>query len=104
MNKPDYKRIYSDILKMKFPDKKEIYEKLLFKSNLSSMDVTEINKKIFGKSQFHGFNQKHKSYNQSDILKILDYQKNNKLNNTELAHHFNISRNTITKWRKLFQM
>ena len=59
----------------------------------------KLNEIIFGKKTE---NQKFKSYKRSDILKILDYQKKYKLNNSQLANHFNISRNTVTKWKKMF--
>lgn len=104
MNKPNYRRIYSDIIKIKYPDKKETCETLLFKTHLSSMDILEINKKIFETENSNNLNQKHRSYNTTDIFSILDYQKNNKLNNSQVANHFNMSRNTIAKWRKLFQV
>jgi hypothetical protein len=33
---------------------------------------------------------------------MLDYQKKNKLTNSQLAKHFKLSRNTVTKWKRLF--
>lgn len=106
MNKrePDYKRIYSDIIDIKYPDRKEACKVLLDKPNLSVLDVIEINEKIFGTGckATAVFNQKHRSYNRSTIFEILNYQKNNKLNNTQLAMHFKLSRNTIAKWKKIF--
>ena len=48
------------------------------------------------------FNQKLHSFDQESILKILDYQKRHKCNNTELARHFKISRNTVASWKKRF--
>lgn len=59
------------------------------------------NEIIFGKKTE---NQKFKSYKRSDILKILDYQKKHKLNNIQLAKHFKMSRNTITKYKKNLQI
>jgi len=47
-------------------------------------------------------NQKLKSYDKNTILQILDYQKKHHLNNTELALHFKLSRNTVAKWKKIF--
>jgi len=40
------------------------------------------------------FDQMHGFYNTSAILQILDYQKENKLNNIQLAAYFKMSRNT----------
>lgn len=100
---PDYKRIYSDILLKKYPEKKEKCSLLLEKRKLSCIDVIEINRIIFSKNKkIEPSNQKLKAYRKSDIFKILDYQKNNNLNNSQLAKHFNLSRNTVAKWRKMF--
>lgn len=101
---PNYSRIYSDIVDLKFPDKREICKALLEKKRITVLDVIELNNKIFDKADADTkkFNQKHRSYSKEDILYILNYQKINKLNNTQLAHHFSLSRNTVTKWKKLF--
>jgi DNA-binding transcriptional regulator YiaG len=101
---PDYKRIYSDLISMKYPEKKEICTYLLSKNNLSALDIIEISQILFdttSKENF-SFNQKHRSYDQSAVIKILEYQKKNKLNNSQLAKHFNLSRNTVTKWKNQF--
>ena len=103
ISKPDYKRIYSDILSKKYPEKKEECISLLEKQSLSNLDIIRLNDKIFGRDNANKeFNQKYRSYQKSDILQILDYQKKYKLNNSQLANHFNISRNTVTKWKKMF--
>lgn len=104
-NQPNYKRIYSDIIEQKFPHKKVVCEKLLGKKVLSALDIMELNKRIFGtKDQnLKKMNQKLRSYNESDILSILDYQKNHRMNNLQVAEHFGLSRNTMTKWRRIFK-
>ncbi|WP_144282061.1 helix-turn-helix domain-containing protein [Chryseobacterium echinoideorum] len=102
---PDYKRIYSDIINIKYPNKKAECQILLAKSNLSVFDIIELNRIIFGSTKekdTEKVNQKHRSYQKSDILKMLNYQKKNKLNNSQLASHFNLSRNSIAKWKKMF--
>lgn len=101
---PNYDQIYVDILNKKFPHKKEECKVFLEKPELSTIDILELNKKIFEypDKETEAFNQKHRSYSKSDIIKILEYQKNNNLNNSELSRHFLIGRNTITKWRKIF--
>lgn len=99
---PDYKTIYSDIIHKKYPEKESECSALLQKKDLSVMDIIELNKKIFGIAQSE--NQKHRSYGKSDILKILHYQKKNNLNNIEVARHFRLSRNSVTKWKKMFQV
>lgn len=101
---PDYKRIYSDMLAKKFPHRKKDFDVFLNKKELSILNIIELNKKIFGTvdKQSEKFNQKHRSYRKSDIMKILDHQKKYKLNNSQLANHFKLSRNTIAKWKKMF--
>ena len=68
------------------------------------MTVLKALKKIFGigNRETQAENQKHRSYSKSDILKILDYQKKNNLNNSQLANHFSLSRNTVAKWKRMF--
>ncbi|KMQ58904.1 transposase [Chryseobacterium sp. BLS98] len=103
-NHPNYKNIYSDIVAKKFPHKQKECETLLKMNRLSFLNIIELNTIIFGTSdiQTENFNQKHRSYQKSDILKILEYQKKNRLNNIQLANHFKLSRNTVTKWKKMF--
>lgn len=103
-NTPDYKRIYNDMITIKYPEKREICDQLLSKANLSTLDIIEISQILFNKSSKENaeFNQKHRSYNKSTIIKILEYQKKNTLNNSQLARHFKLSRNTITKWKNKF--
>lgn len=103
---PDYKRIYTDILDLKYSHKKELCKPLLRKKELSVLDVLELNHYIFGPSdkETESLNQKHRSYNQSVILQILEYQKKHNLNNTQLANHFKLSRNTVAKWRKIYSV
>ncbi|SDJ11733.1 transposase [Chryseobacterium jejuense] len=104
-SQPNYQRIYSDIIEQKFPYKKAECETLLEKKILSAMDIMELNNRIFGtKDQdFKKMNQQLRSYNESDILSILNYQKSHKMNNLQVAEHFGLSRNTMTKWRRMFQ-
>ena len=100
---PDYRRIYLDIVNIKFPEKLEEVNSLLSKPKLSVLDVIELNQKIFGKSKsVFIFSQKNKSYDTSTILEILNYQKKYTLNNSQAARHFNLSRNTIAKWKNIF--
>ena len=101
---PDYKRIYSDILNKKFPDKICNCKKLMEKKSLSVLDILELNEKIFGASdkETEIFNQKHRAYKEDSIREILNYQIKNKYNNTELARHFKLSRNTVAKWKLIY--
>ena len=101
---PNYKRIYSDILDREFPDKIEKCKTLLQKKKLSVLDILELNQIIFGMAdrETERFNQSHRTYNKATILEILDYQQKQRLNNSQLASHFKLSRNTVAKWKKLF--
>lgn len=98
---PNYSRIYSDIINFKYPDRKHDCKTILNKQKLSVFDILELNRKIFGNHNKES-NQKYRSYNKSTILEILSYQKRNRLNNSQLALHFKLSRNTVAKWKKIF--
>jgi hypothetical protein len=102
--KPDYKAIYRDILQQKFPHKIKECLPLIEKKDLAAIDILALNQKIFGQhsTDSKNINQKYRSYSKSDILQILDYQKKKKLNNTQVATHFNLSRNSVSKWKKIF--
>lgn len=99
----NYRQIYTDIINKNLPHKKKECKSLLQKENLSAIDIIELNKKIFGlKKETESINQRHRSYSKTDIIQILEYQKKHKLNNSQLANHFSLSRNTIAKWKKMF--
>ncbi|MDR6923708.1 MULTISPECIES: helix-turn-helix domain-containing protein [Chryseobacterium] len=97
---PNFKQIYTDILFKKYPEKYNACEGLLLKKELLALDVMKINTLIFGISEKNS--QRYRSYKESDIICMLEYQKKNKLNNTQLAVHFKLSRNTVAKWKKIF--
>ncbi|GEN74032.1 helix-turn-helix domain-containing protein [Chryseobacterium lathyri] len=93
-----------DILEKKIPDKKQVCQPVLEKEKLSSLDIIELNTKIFGytNKKAMSLNQKFRSYGKSDILLILDYQKAHHLNNSQLACHFKLSRGTVARWKKIY--
>ncbi|MFP3594409.1 helix-turn-helix domain-containing protein [Chryseobacterium sp. SIMBA_038] len=100
-NAPDYKRIYKDVLNKKFPHKIVECQKLLDKKMLSTLDIIKLNTMIFGENkETLEANQKHRSYTDDAIMEILEYQKKNRLNNSQIALHFRISRNSVAKWKK----
>ncbi|SHM72239.1 transposase [Chryseobacterium polytrichastri] len=101
---PDYKRIFNDIIKMKYPHKKEDCFHILEKENLSLLDVLKLNSIIFNVADKERsiLNQQHKAYDENSIIHILEYQNKNCLSNTATALHFKLSRNTVAKWKKLF--
>lgn len=102
---PNYKQIFSDMLNKKYPEKKAKLKLHLEKEHLSALDIIKINREISGTPYRTSLqNQKLRSYSQSDIFKILEYQKKKQINNTETAQHFKISRNTIAKWKKIYSV
>ncbi|CAD0224617.1 helix-turn-helix domain-containing protein [Chryseobacterium sp. JV274] len=100
---PNYRQIYIDLINIKFPEKMEKCLPLLNKADLSEIDIIELNNMIFERAdkEIEKFNQRHRSYSLPSIQKILDYQKKHNYNNTQLANHFRLSRNTVTKWKKM---
>lgn len=100
MQSPNYKKIYTDIVEIKYPHKKESCAAILAKKELQTIDVIRLNEKIFGGSKLD--NQKYRTYDAPTIQQILDYQKKNQLNNTQLAKHFQLSRNTVAKWKNTY--
>lgn len=100
---PNYAYIYRDLIRMRYPHYYKEFKPLLEKDELTYFDIEHINNKLF-KENLHlkKHNQRYKAYDKDTILKMLHYGKLNNLNNTELAKHFNLSRNTVTKWKKMF--
>lgn len=103
-NNPDYKKIYDDMIALKYPEKRDMCENILKKEALSTLDIITLNNFLTKDSTEanNSENQKLKSYDKATIFKILDYQKKHRLNNAELAKHFNMSRNTVAHWKKLY--
>ncbi|WPO89285.1 helix-turn-helix domain-containing protein [Chryseobacterium sp. HR92] len=104
INQPYYKKIYTDIINNKFPEKTDTCENILSKNKLDVLDIILLNKLIFGHQEICSGNQRLRSYDEKTIVKMLEYQKKNKLNNSQLALHFKLSRNTITKWKRNFKI
>ncbi|UKB77667.1 helix-turn-helix domain-containing protein [Chryseobacterium sp. MEBOG07] len=104
LKSPDYIRIFKDMIQIKYPEKEKECQILLNKKKLSSLDILLLNEKIFGieNRETQVFNQVHRSYDKEAIAEILEYQKKNKLNNSEVANNIKMSRNTIAKWKKIF--
>ncbi|WP_426479636.1 helix-turn-helix domain-containing protein [Chryseobacterium sp. CBSDS_008] len=100
---PNYRRIYTDIISKKHPDKEFDCRSILKKEQLTTIDIIRLNEIIFKTDKkTEDFNQKHRSYDIDSIKDILEYQVKNKLSNTQVAFHFKMSRNTISKWKKLY--
>lgn len=93
----NYKKIFQDILEYKFPENVELKRIVLEKQLTNYHDVLVLNKLIFGEEIKEN---KHKSYDSLTIVKVLDYQKEHNLSNLETAATFNLSRNTVSAWKK----
>lgn len=104
IHKPDYKKIFEDIILEICPERQSELSYYLNKDNFSILEIIDLNKKIFGSTDKEtlDFNQRHKSYDSETILKILAYQEDQKLSNLQLANHFKLSRNTVSKWKRLY--
>lgn len=101
---PDYIRIYRDLIEKKFPEKIHEYKVMLSNDNLSFFEIVRLNELLFGKKnkekEFQ--EQRYKAYDKQTILKIIRYQRQNKLNDQEISVRFKLSRNTIRGWKKVF--
>lgn len=97
---PNYALIFLDIIMKNFPEKYDECKEFLNKSEFNFLDILVVNRKIFGKLSKE--TQKHRSYSESDILFILNFQKNNFLNNSQTAKYFDISRTSLAKWKKMY--
>ena len=98
----NYNKLYDHLLTSNYPNItcQEI-QQLTTKLN-NSLEVIKLNEKLH-KEEINKENQRLKSYDLESIQQILKYQKENDLNNTEVAKKFRISKNTITKWKKLYR-
>ncbi|MFP3597080.1 helix-turn-helix domain-containing protein [Chryseobacterium sp. SIMBA_029] len=102
LNRPNYKKIYQDIIMKKFPDKISVCSSILNHEEFSVFHILELDRLLFGMNkEAEIFNQKHRAYDQQEIRKILEFQKKNVLSNTQVASHFKLSRNTVAKWKKM---
>lgn len=98
--KPDYQKIFQDMFKYNFVEHNQALSERLEKGPLTSIEVMQLNNRLFYKNKKQS--SIYKAYDKSSIKKILQYQKIHQLNNTELAKHFGISRNTIAKWKNIY--
>ncbi|PWN57947.1 helix-turn-helix domain-containing protein [Chryseobacterium viscerum] len=100
---PNYRKIYEDMISKKYPEKADACKSILSKEMLKVIDVITLNNIIVGFNEHQiETNQKLKSYDKDTIFDILLYQKKHRLNNVQTAKHFNLSRNTLTSWKKNF--
>lgn len=106
-NKPFYQKLYADMIRDKYPEKEAECLLILQKKDWNTLDVIRIDQILFGKQRpketLH-FNKKHRAYDIESIKFLIDYQKKNKLSNKEMANTYELSRNTLTKWKKIFDV
>lgn len=102
-HKPDFAKIFKEMAQ-----KNEIsvlkYQRILEQKNWDSLDVIEANDLLFTSQTKENikFNKRHKAYDENSIKRLLEYQRQNELNNSEMTRLFGISRNTLARWHKIF--
>ncbi|MCS3529970.1 helix-turn-helix domain-containing protein [Chryseobacterium sp. JUb7] len=103
--RPNYTKIYHDMLQQDHPDKlKDPKIKELLKKLNTTEDVLNFNEKIFKQSkESQQNNQKLKTYDKKTMLKLLQYQKKHELSTSFMSKKYKISRTTIAKWKKTFE-
>jgi len=102
---PNFQKIYLEIIEAFFPEKEKECSFYLRRTKWSSLDVITVNNILFSQKsskEVFAFNQKHRAYDEKTIKRILKYQKENKLNDTQVSTHFKLSRNTLLKWKRNF--
>ncbi|MET3038093.1 helix-turn-helix domain-containing protein [Chryseobacterium sp. NRRL B-14859] len=99
--RPNYKKIYQDMLRLEYPEKlkdpkiRELLERLH-----TSEDVLKFNEKLFKQSKE---NQKLKTYDKKTMLKLLQYQKKHGYSTSYMSKKYKISRTTLSKWKNMFE-
>lgn len=103
--KPNYRKIYQDMLKLEHPEKlKDPKIKELLKKLNTTEDVLNFNEKIFKQSkESEKNNQKLKTYDKKTMLKLLEYQQKHGFSTSYMSKKYKISRTTIAKWKKTFE-
>ena len=101
-NGPDYAKIFRDMAAKRNIDTTAALPQ---KKSYSSIDVININEKLFAKQtkESFAFNQKHRAYDKKTIELLLTYQHRHELSNSEMARLFKLSRNTLSRWKAKYQ-
>lgn len=104
--RPNYTRIYQDMLRLEHPEKlKDPKIKELLNNLNSSEDVLNFNEKLFEQSkEAQKNNQKLKTYDKKTMLKLLQYQKKHEFSTSYMSRKYKISRTTLAKWKKTFEV
>ncbi len=99
---PDYKRIFEDLAHERYGGAvPEVLQQKIAHLD-SAVAVWECNQLLFEKDYTSKETARMKSYDKASIMHILKTQQEEKLNDTELAKRFHMSRNTIAKWKKQY--
>lgn len=103
IHKPDFGKIFQEIAEKKNLPKAE-QDRIAEQKEWGSLEVIKTNEELFVKRNKENlkFNQQHKAYDKSSIRKLLDYQKRNQLNNSEMTRMFKLNRITLGKWQRCF--
>ncbi len=103
--RPNYKKIYHDMLKLEHPEKlkdpkiRELLDKLH-----TTEDVLNFNEKIFEQSkESEKNNQRLKTYDKKTMFKLLQYQQKHGFSTSYMSRKYKISRTTISNWKKTFE-
>ncbi|MFL9835451.1 helix-turn-helix domain-containing protein [Chryseobacterium terrae] len=103
--RPNYNRIYQDLLQKQNPEKLECPK---IREQLSRLDSTEevlkLNEKLFKQcKETSKTNQQLKTYDKKMMLKLLNYQKKHNFSTSFMSKKYNISRTTFAKWKKILE-
>lgn len=103
--RPNYTKIYQDMLKQDYPDKlKDPKILTLLKKLNTTEDILKFNDKVFEQSrESQQNNQKLKTYDKKTMLKLLQYQKKHEFSTSYMSRKYKISRTTLAKWKKMFE-
>jgi response regulator of citrate/malate metabolism len=103
--RPNYTKIYEDMLKQDYPDKlKDPKILTLLKKLNTTEDILKFNDKLFEQSrESQQNNQKLKTYDKKTMLKLLQYQKKHEFSTSYMSRKYKISRTTLAKWKKMFE-
>ncbi|MCW3159994.1 helix-turn-helix domain-containing protein [Chryseobacterium oryctis] len=103
--RPNYNKIYQDMLRLEHPDKLKDPKILKMLKKLDTTEeVLKFNDKIFKRSkESERNNQKLKTYDKKTMLKLLEYQQKHGFSTSYMSKKYKISRTTIAKWKKTFE-
>lgn len=103
--RPNYTKIYQDMLKEKDPEKlNDPKIQNLLKKLKTTEDILNFNDLVFKSSKESlRNNQKLKTYDKKTMLKLLQYQQKHGLSTNYMSKKYKISRTTIAKWKKTFE-